>query len=131
MFILVFFSEGLSYVQIGPGIQNFKKISLKNVSKVSTAHNRVGGRFNFYKVQGPIFGSLGQPLGLTGVREVPLNLMPKAFGHCPFSTLGHFILEKSAPNHPGKGLDPQKSSKFIPKKLPQTIRAAKIALLCS
>ena len=33
-------------------------------------------------------------------------------------------LRKSAPNHLGKGLDPPKSSKFFPKRLPQTIRGS-------
>ena len=32
-------------------------------------------------------------------------------------TLGHFISEKSAPNHPGKGLDPPKIKQILPKKV--------------
>ena len=57
----------------------------------------------------------------------PTEKITPVFGHCPFSnctpprtqtgTLGHFISEKSAPNHPGKGLDPPKMKEILPKKV--------------
>ena len=52
------------------------------------------------------------------LREAPPKKIPKAFGHCPFSNCpppphsnghsGALHFGKSAPNHPGKGLDPPK-----------------------
>ena len=47
---------------------------------------------------------------IRGFREAPLKLLTKAF-------LGHFISEKGAPNHPGKGLDPPKSHQILAKKV--------------
>ena len=76
--------------------------------------------------QDSVFASTADLLSL---REAPTKLLTKAFGHCPNSfctpprtqpgTLGHFISEKSAPNHPGKGLDPPKQANSSQKSCPK------------
>ena len=68
----------------------------------------------------------------TTIREAPLKFMQQAFGHCPNSfctaprtqpgTLGHFISEKVPQTIRAGVQTPPQSSKFFPKKLPQTIR---------
>ena len=90
-----------------------------------------------------MFGQIFTPELTPVVREALLKYMAEALGIARIAlapppsprctqtgTLGHFVSEKSAPNYPGKGLDPPKSSKcpfdlgkFLSKKVPQTIRA--------
>ena len=50
-------------------------------------------------------------MGIAQMSFAPLPLRTQT------GTLGHFISEKSAPNHPGKGLDPPKMKEILPKKV--------------
>ena len=51
----------------------------------------------------------------------PIWALPKQLLHplprTQTGTLGHFVSEKSAQNHPGKGLDPPKMKEILPKKV--------------